>query len=253
MTHELETLQREYEVHEIQSMQALLNGKRSLSRLRSFGPLSEIDKIFGADSEVDDNKDYEERKMLDTKISKGRFFGPPLEEHNATTFDLQNKRDTFKLRFYQSALTFYSRVVSMMESIIYESSSTHHSADFIKSSQKHILLKGKASNTVKILDELLDPKQNVAFPLESLFDDFITKLTGENPILKALWKWTVRNSKIMVAILKRIKVVEIFEETMNGGGGNFSFLQIFSLFWGVPSWQPIKHTSKSSERQETIS
>jgi hypothetical protein len=200
-------------------MQALLNSKRSLSRLRSTGQLSEIDKIFGADSDVDENKDYEEKKNLDKKILKGRFFGPPLEEHNTTTFDLQNRRDTFKLRFYQSALSFYSRVVSIMESIIYESSSTHHSTDFIKCSQKHILLKGKAGNTIKVLDELLDPRQNVAHPLESVFDDYITKLTGENSILRSLWKWTVRNSKIMVAILKRIRVVEIFDDILNGGGG----------------------------------
>jgi hypothetical protein len=223
-------------------MQAILNGKRSLNRNKSLEKLSEIDKIFGEDTEENEMKDYYERKHLDLKIMKGRFFGAPGAEHNDNNFDLQNSRDTFKLRFFQSALTFYSRIVSMMESIIHESSSTHHSTDFIKCSQKHILLKGKVSHTIRILDELLDPKHHMAHPLISLFDDYIQKLTGENDMLRTLWKWMVRNSKIMNAVLKRITVIEVVEDAQRVGGGRHKLLKTFSQFWVQQSLQRTRLT-----------
>lgn len=227
LAQELDKLHREVKVRENQSMQAVISSRQSFTRENSREKQSEIDKIFGVHSFHDELKEYEEKKNFEKKLMVGRFFGPPSSEHNDTILKFQNNRDTFKLHFFQATLNLYNRIVSIMESIICESSSTHHTSDFISICQKHILLGSKMSNTTKMLHELMNQKHNVAHPLETLFDDYIHKLSGKNDTLRKLWKWTVCNSKIMIAILKRVKVVEIFEENMREGGGRNCSRRLF--------------------------
>lgn len=200
----------------------------SISKINNQKTTMDFDKILNEKSVMEYSIDTNQPKMFSEEMIKGRFYGPPTPLQTDYTFEMLNNANVYMLRFYTSALNFYNRLVCILESIIHETSSTHHSSDFIRYSQKHILLKGKASNTITILDELMASKQRVGHSLEALYMDCICRLTGKTDMQETCWKWLVRNSKLINAIMKRVTVVETIESIRNEGTGKMVVIADFT-------------------------
>lgn len=208
---ELGKLHDEFQIEESNPYTAFGKSLSSVVKLRHQQTALDFDKILNDQGVMDNIVDPDEPKKYSDLVILGRFYGPPTSLSTDYTYELLNDRDTSHLRLYLAALNLYNRIVSLLEAIIRQSSSSHHSSDFIRCSQKHLLLKGKVSNTVRILDELIDSKKFVGHPLETLFEDYVSKYTRNAKLPAECWRWMVRNSKMITAMMKRLTMIEAIE------------------------------------------
>lgn len=215
MTMELKRLREEYDIEDVNPLKMYRQTLSSVSKLKHQRTAMEFDKILNDQGIMEKQIDLDQPKRFSEEMIKGRFYGPPTPLQTDYSFEQLNRTNVFMLQFYTSTLIFYNRLVCILESIIHESSSTHHSSDFIRLSQKHILLKSKASNTMNILDELLTGKPHMSNSIESFYADYIGKFTGKTGLQEQCWKWLVRNSKLINAVMKRSSLVEVVEGLAN--------------------------------------
>ena len=156
-------------------------------------------------------------KSYNTNMNLARFYGETLTE--ATNCDLQalNKQDVCLININLSFQTLLKRLIGILQAVMDQSSSHHHSTLFIKCIQRSLFYLerlNKQNKNAFTLDEHLIRSNN---SLESIYDEVIVPAKGFRKVQQALWRWCVSNSKVVNTVVRKYQATEAAETHIQTG------------------------------------
>lgn len=179
-----------------------------------------FDNLIYNDSEMSSSK-KEEYKKLSNKYSEERFYGAPQTGAFEAEFIRMNEKDAFKLRLLVSIRRMYHRLLDILHSVLCITSLGNHSEDFIQLLKKHLLNRRKfeteSTTNNKRLQLIIDKDETSKDmqPLAPLYVDLVTQFMDYRDNDFKFWKWTTKNCKILISMMKKAHATEIITSLKN--------------------------------------